>query len=122
MWLGNDLRLARDPNEQLLSPLVLFASLYALLRLMVGLAILRTQSDTERDLEILALRHQVAIRGRQVKRPELLPTDRLILAALGRTLTSLLAGDAAPVASRTRAVALGGVSPPTTARTTGHLR
>lgn len=65
---------------------MLFTSIYSLVRLLVNLAVLRTQSDSERDLELLALRHQVAILSRQVKRPDLLPTDRLILTALGRTL------------------------------------
>ena len=70
----------------LASTLVLFASIYSLVRFLLGLALLRTHSDANRDLELLALRHQVAILSRQAKRPELLPADRLILAALGRTL------------------------------------
>jgi transposase InsO family protein len=57
-----------------------------LLRLLLDLLLVRTRSEAERDLEFLALRHQVAILRRHVKRPELLPTDRLILAALGRRL------------------------------------
>ena len=65
---------------------MLVAALYVLVRLAISMAVLSTQSERERDLEILALRHQVAILRRQVKRPELLPTDRLILAALGRHL------------------------------------
>lgn len=56
------------------------------MRLAISLTVLGTSSDAERDLEILALRHQVTVLSRQVKRPELLPTDRLILAALGLRL------------------------------------
>ena len=65
---------------------MLYASIYMLLRLAISLAVLRTSSDAERDLEILALRHQIAVLRRQVKRPDLLPADRMILAAIGRRL------------------------------------
>ena len=65
---------------------MLFASLYALVRLMLEVLIIRSRSEAERDLELLALRHEVVVLRRHVRRPELLPTDRLILAALGRRL------------------------------------
>ena len=65
---------------------MLFASVYALARLLVTILLLRAQAEAERDLELLALRHEVAILRRHVKRPDLLPTDRLLLAALGRRL------------------------------------
>ena len=73
-------------DVSLCSRLVLFASIYALVRLLVGILVVRSRSEAERDLELLALRHEVAILRRNVKRPELLPTDRLLLAALGRRL------------------------------------
>lgn len=65
---------------------MLYASLYALLRVVVHAIVLRTKSNAERDLELLSLRHQVAVLSRQVNRPELMPADRLILAAFGRNL------------------------------------
>ncbi len=65
---------------------MLLASIYALMRFVLGVAILLARSQAERDLELLALRHQVAILSRQVRRPELVPADRLILAAVGRGL------------------------------------
>jgi len=56
------------------------------LRLATSLAVLRSSSAAERDLEILALGHQVTVLRRQVRGPDLLPADRLILAALGSKL------------------------------------
>ena len=61
MSVGNHLRLEVAALVRLLSRLVLYASIYMLLRLAISLAVLRSSSDVVRDLEILALRHQVTI-------------------------------------------------------------
>jgi len=53
---------------------------------MIGLAALTSMGQSEKDAEILALRHEVAVLRRRVKRPDLFPTDRAIFAALGRNL------------------------------------
>ena len=65
-----------------------FASIYSMVRLIVGAIGLHRRSSQELQLEVLALRHEVAILRRHVKRPDLFPTDRLILTALGRHLES----------------------------------
>jgi len=84
--VGDDFELEVAWTPQLGSGLVLHASIYVLLRLAISLATLATSSDSERDLEILALRHQVAVVRRQVNRPELVPADRLVFAARGLRL------------------------------------
>lgn len=54
----------------------------AVLRLLVG----RRRSEVAKDVELLVLRHQLAVLGRQEKRPALRPADRAFLAALARVL------------------------------------
>jgi putative transposase len=46
----------------------------------------RARDDAAKELEILVLRHQVAVLRRQVKRVEYRPADRALLALLSRAL------------------------------------
>ncbi|NUP39209.1 MAG: hypothetical protein HOY76_19900 [Streptomyces sp.] len=50
-------------------------NVFALLRLL-------PMSDTDKSVEILTLRHQLAVLQRQVAKPRLTPTDRIFLAAV----------------------------------------
>jgi putative transposase len=54
----------------------------ALLRLLVR----RRRSEFAKDVELLVLRHQLVVLGRQERRPSLRPADRALLAALARLL------------------------------------
>src|SRR3954451_9815832 len=47
---------------------------------------LRIRSDTAKDIEILILRHQLAVLQRRRPQPRISWTDRAVIAALGRLL------------------------------------
>jgi len=52
----------------------------------IQLLALLARGDTAKDLEILVLRHQLAVLRRQLPRPRLEPADRALLAAVSRAL------------------------------------
>jgi putative transposase len=59
---------------------------YVVLRRVLQLAALRLRSQEFKELEIVVLRHELAVLRRQVSRPELSPADRAFLAAASRLL------------------------------------
>src|SRR6266849_8395661 len=59
---------------------------YLALRRVLQLAALRFRSNDLKELEIVVLRHELAILRRRTRRPAMTWTDRLFLAAAGRLL------------------------------------
>ncbi len=75
------------PSPLILEELLLFWSLgYLTLRCLLQLVPLRPRSEGFKELEIVVLRHEVSVLRRQVGRPQLRPSDRILLAAASRLL------------------------------------
>ena len=60
--------------------------IYQMFSKLLGWIVLRTQSDTTKEIEILVLRHQLAVLQRRTPRPRITWTDRGLIAALTRLL------------------------------------
>jgi hypothetical protein len=56
--------------------------IYAMFSKLLGWMVLRTRADTTKEIEILVLRHQLAVRQRRTPRPQTRWTDRAVIAAL----------------------------------------
>jgi len=61
---------------------------YVVLRRVLQLAALRFRSNDLKELEIVVLRHELAIVRRRIRCPAMTSTDRLFLAAASRLLPS----------------------------------
>jgi putative transposase len=59
---------------------------YLLARRIFGLIVPRGRGEASKDVELLVLRHEVAVLRRQISRPQLAPADRVLFAALARLL------------------------------------
>jgi putative transposase len=60
---------------------VLVSSCYVLLRWLLEFVVLRVRSKEFRELEIIVLRHELAILRRNTRRPPITAVDRVFLAA-----------------------------------------
>ena len=56
--------------------------IYQMFAKLLGWIVLRTRSDATKDVEILVLRHQLAVLRRRTPRPRMNRTDRALIAAL----------------------------------------
>ena len=59
---------------------------YLVFRCVLQLVLLRPRSEEFKELEIVVLRHELAVLRRQTRRPQLTTTDRVFLAAASRLL------------------------------------
>ena len=65
---------------------MLWSLAYSSLRCIFQFLVLMLRGDRSTQIEVLVLRHQVAVLRRQVHRPDLQHADRVLLAALSRVL------------------------------------
>src|SRR4051812_31255544 len=91
VWVPETVHTARDlpvrPRQVARhDPLMPPRLIYQMFSTLLGWIVLRTRSDGTKDIEILVLRHQLAVLQRRTPRPRLTWTDRAVLAALTRLL------------------------------------
>ena len=60
--------------------------IYQMLVKLLSWIVLRARSDTTKEIEILVLRHQLAVLQRRTPRPRISWSDRAVIAALARLL------------------------------------
>ena len=73
-----------------------FSILYSFVRFLLEILLVRTSSEARLRAEVLALRHQLRVLERQVKRPDWQQSDRLLLTALSRALPARVGNPCCP--------------------------
>jgi len=71
---------------------VLISLVYLVLRGVLELVVLRLRSNAFKELEIVVLRHELAVLRRTTYRPALTTSDRMFLAAASRLVPRALWG------------------------------
>src|SRR5919106_2817630 len=96
------------------SHLIVLSFCYWALRRLFELAVLALRSKEAKEVEILVLRHQLHVLTRHVKRPDLTPHDRALLAAAAQRASKETMGcavrtprDHSALAPRPRSASLG---------------
>ncbi len=69
---------------------MVWSFVYLVVRKLLALVVITGRSERSKELEILVLRHELALLKRQSGRPRLEPADRALLAALSQLLPRLL--------------------------------
>src|SRR5689334_25168508 len=82
--------MSRATVEAASSPAVAFGLVYLMLARVLSWLALLARSDTAKDVEILVLRHEVAVLRRTNPRPTFTWLDRAMLSALSRLLPTPL--------------------------------
>jgi hypothetical protein len=77
---------ALSPDGTRHDPLMALQLIYVTFAKLLAWMVLRTRSDTTKEIEILVLRHQLAVLQRRTPRPRMSWTDRAVIAALTRLL------------------------------------
>jgi hypothetical protein len=67
-------------------PLLALKLIYQMFSKLLSWIVLRTRSDATKEIEILVLRHQLAVLQRRTPQPRMTWTDRALIAALTRLL------------------------------------
>src|SRR4029450_5979171 len=77
----------RIPMSHYAGGVVFLSFCYVVLRRILQLVELRLRSNELKDLEIVVLRHELAVQRRRTRRPAMTWTDRVFLTAASRLLS-----------------------------------